>query len=234
MIDRLLFGQELEYLDDLDLSQMTEEQKQAFQKMLDEEPYKFYSLWRDPDAAQRHYEGDDFTTTPASELYIRIGALRSAGAPNSVIEYWKKVLETRNRPNDVYAKSKTPRTKPVTDRLAHVEAFCDYLNDYWNIEDKGPAIEDLHNPLADHWEDVMNAALGLQDNEPLHGADVRHYQDAPDGVPNGCEIVEAKFYTHGATFDLQEINEIAQCDGFEILPTGDTFTIKFFFFGCYE
>lgn len=224
------------YLDDLDPETMTEEQKQAFQKMLAEDPYKFYSMWRDPDAAQIKVEGENFQTTPATVLYTQIGALKAAGAPDNVIDYWRQVLETSGRPNDVFAQGKTPRTKPVPEKLAKVEAFCQYLDEFWNIEDAGPAITDLNNPLADHWADVMNKALGFdQSEEPLHGVDIRHYQDVANGhASTGREVVEAKFYTSRASFDLQELNEIAQCDGFEIQRSGIYFIVKFFFYGCYE
>lgn len=234
-LDKKLFGKKLTYLDDLDLDQMTDEQRDAFKEMLEKNPYRFYSLWRDPDAAQRRYEGDDFQTTPASELFIRIGALQAAGAPDHVLDYWQQALETKGRANDIYAEQKKPKTKPVKAKLAQVEAFCRYLEEYWNIENTGPAIADLNNPYADRWIDAMNDALGIHDDTPLHGVDVKHYRDTEDGMAaSGCEIVEAKYYVPRVSFDLQEMSEVAQCGDITVSYDGHHYIAKFCFYGCYE
>jgi hypothetical protein len=234
-LDKQLFGTKLSYLDDLDLDQMTDEQRAAFKEMLEKDPYRFYSLWRDPDAAQRRYEGDDFQTVPASEMFIRIGALKAAGAPDNVIDFWQRMLETSGRDNDIFVKAKQPKTKPVKAKLAQVEAFCRYLEEYWNIEDRGPAIADLNNPYADHWADVMNEALGIKDDTPLHGVDVKHYRDTQDGMAaSGCEVVEAVYYVPHISFDLQEMSEVAQCGDIKVFHDGHHFIAKFYFYGCYE
>lgn len=234
LLGQQLFGEKLVYLDDLDPAQMTEEHKAVLKEMLEKEPYRFYSFWRDPDAAQRRYEGDNFKTTPATELYTRIGALRAAGAPGSVVEYWKQLLETAGRPNDVFAKLKKPKDKPVPEKLAKVEEFCAYLEDYFNLEDQGPAISDLNNPYADHWDDVMNAALGIpEDDEPLHGVDVRHYKDPFNGGATSCEVVEAHFHLKHATIDLLELSNMIKANYFDITRTDDSFVVKFWCADCY-
>lgn len=195
------------YLDDLDPEQLTDEQKKALADLLENDPYAFYNLFRDPDKVQRQIEGDDFQTTPAGKLYQQIGALIMAGAPDDVKSYWQHKLETRNRPSedDLQLPAKT---QPIQDKLQQIEDFCQNLNTELNRTDdytyhpENDFVPEDH-PLSGKWQEIRMAAAG----EPLivNHADgfARHYK-ATDPVlaSMGVEIVEITITAPEVQIDL--------------------------------
>ncbi len=215
------------YLDDLNPEEFTEEQKQALIRLRDTDPYAFYNLFRDPDAAQRMVEGDDFKTTPAGELYSQIGALKMAGAPDNVREFWSKQLATYNRPelsDDMTLLP--PKTKPVQAKLDQIDEFCQYINQTLNYTDTytyDPDESDFadDSPFAAKWAAVMRVGRGAPDVVEHHFGTAKHYKDnTTAGAHMGCEIVEINLVDYPAEFDLEEIY-----DGFPH-PSGASIELK--------
>ncbi len=204
MIENLFGGK---FLDDVDPEQLTDEQKQALKHLFETDPYGFYNLWRDPDAAQRRFEGDDFQTTPASENFLQMGALYVAGAPDSVLNYWQQQLETHNRPNAEKFPI-PPKQRPIAEKLQQIDDFCTNLNVEFNRTDdyahhpENDFVPEEH-PLSGKWQAVMMSAKG----EPLvvrHcDGSARHYK-ATDPVlaASGVEIVEITITAPAVSIDL--------------------------------
>ncbi len=119
------------YLDEIDPKSMTDDQRAELNDLYERDPYAFYNLWRDPAAAQRWAEGEGFTTEPANELFQKIGALKMAGAPEHVIEFWKERLEHRNRSTEDWS-DLPPKTEPVQERLQQIDELCKYLDGLLN------------------------------------------------------------------------------------------------------
>ena len=202
------------YLDELNPDNLTDEQKKALNDLLERDPYAFYNLFKDPDAAQRKIEGDDFQTTPAGKLYTQIGALIKAGAPDNVVQYWQKKLETQGRETEDLSWFPAPKTKPDKAKLKQLDALCDYLNEALNrVDDYSYHPEDEifpeDNPLNGKWTSLMTIARG----EPLvahrHYGSAKHYRAIdPPLAAGGVEIVEVELmFDKEAVIDIQTLIE---------------------------
>lgn len=228
------------YLDDIDPEQLTDEQKQALIDLRDRDPYAFYNLWRDPDEAQRRFEGDDFITTPASELYKQIGALKMAGAPENVVQYWQDTLEKKNRETEDTS-AYPPKVNPIQDKLDQIEKLCERLHEVLNHDETytyDPDEDDvfLETPWASKWQAVMRVARGEPLNYERHHGYVRHYKDSDSiGASMGCEIVEIVLNDFPAEFDLDELYaNYIHPSGADIDVIEAGVRIKLEFYNCYE
>lgn len=237
------------YLDDLDPSELTDEQKEEFRKMFNEDPYHFYNLWRDPDAAQRYFEGDDFKTTPASEVYLKLGALQMAGAPQAVIDSWADVLKHKGRQTDD-AEQLPPKTRPVESRLTQIDCLCRHINEEFNctIDNVTPVEGDFPDevPFAAKWQQVMNLAMGKPEVSERHDVVAKHYK-ATDTTRAyyGVEILEINIIAESADIDLGDCfddvlsndapaQEPIHPDGVRVERHDQYVTLYFEYFNCYE
>lgn len=233
------------YLDDLDPSELTDEQKEEFRRMFEEDPYHFYNLWRDPDAAQRYFEGGDFQTTPAREVYLKLGALKIAGAPQGVIDYWADILKNRGRPTEDTS-ALPPKTKPVQEYLDQIDTLCRHINESLNcvIDNVTPDPDDFPDevPIAHKWQQIMNKAMGAPDIDEQHNGTARHYK-ATDALSAhvGVEILEVNILTTDAEIDLSDVFDDFFDERDVILPntvrvkrSDQCVTLYFEYYGCYE
>ena len=240
------------YLDDLDPNELTDEQKQALTDLLKNDPYAFYNLFKDPDAAQRNIEGSGFKTTPAGELYKQIGALRAAGAPDHVIEYWQNVLETRNRESAKTSIVSLPaKTKPIPEKLSQIDAFCTNIDSVLNyVEDNivsKDAEVDENFPWDAKWVKLMNIAKGDPAVTVYNKGTVKHYPSTDEAEANaGVEIVEITLVGPEVNIDL-DAYKVDPVDGFDtflpdhiqpsgmkVIRTDEATIIQLAFYNCYE
>ena len=239
------------YLDDLDPSELTEEQKEEFQKMFEEDPYHFYNLWRDPDAAQRYFEGDDFKTTPASEVYLKLGALKMAGAPEGVIDFWSQLLKNKGRPTEDNS-DLPPKTKPIPEKLAQIDRLCRNINLYLNetVDNVTPDPNDFPDevPIAFKWHQIMNRAMGSPAIEEHHDGVARHYPATDAAAAHmGVEILEVTVFgkkvsidlgnfldLDADTIDLNQTGEDIWPNGVDVERRSDRTILYFTYFNVYE
>lgn len=228
------------YLDDLNLADLTDDQREELAKLYESDPYYFYSLWRDPAQAQIWAEGEGFKTTPVNDLFAKTGALRLAGAPEHVIEYWRDVLEHHNRDSEDKSLF-PPKTKPVPERLQQIEELVKYLDSLLNYTEDNltPDNEDFPDdvPFAGKWLKLMNRVMGDLVTEH-HDGTVRHYKETEDCVDAnmGVEVVEVVL-NPGADvkIDIDEwANDYIKPSACEISGDETGTLIKFLFFDCYE
>lgn len=232
-----------QYLDDLDPRLVTDEQRQAMRELYERDPYSFYALWRDPTQAQIWAEGEGFKTTPADELYAKIGSLRLARAPEVVIDSWKETLVNHNRPTEDWS-DMPPKTKPIKEKLDQIDELCKYLDGLMNWvennmepDEPEPDFPDIV-PFAGKWHRLMQRAVGnLIVNH--HNGTVRHYKETEDGVEAnmGVEIVEIILEDDGKlSLDLEEwANDYIKPEGANISKAEDGKTkIILKFYDCYK
>lgn len=239
------------YLDDLNPEDLTDEQKEEFRKMFEEDPYHFYNLWRDPDAAQRYFEGDDFKTTPASEVYLKLAALKTAGAPQDVVDAWSDTLKNKGRPSEKVDPNFLPKTKPIVWKLEQIDTLCRHINEDLNytVDNVTPDPDDFPDvlPFATKWHQIMNKAMGAPDIEEHHDGSAKHYKATDStGAAFGVEILEIKLAAPKADINLEDCFDNPFLEEGEesppsVYPSGMTVerndqitTIKLEYFNCYE
>lgn len=236
------------YLDDLDPETFTEEEKQTLIDLLAKDPYAFYGLWRDPNAAQRFIEGDHFQTTQVDELYTKIGALRLAGAPDYIVRWWQQVLENKGRRPNKNLLGLTARTKVIPDKMHQIENFCKHIDEDLNYV-RTNRTDDLTDdfpeelPFAQKWQNIMSAACGEPPVVEIHKGTVRHYKaDDPVEAASGTEIVEITITGRDLEIDMESYaddaidvieNHISPY-AMQVKHYGDTVTILLKFYDIYE
>ena len=232
----------LKYLDDIDPKSLTDEQRAQLNELYQSDPYGFYNLWRNPEQVQRWAEGDDFKTEPANDYFQKVGALRLAGAPEHVIDFWKEVLEHRNRPTEDTS-AFPPATEPEPEKLRRIEELCEYLNGQlnWVEDNREPTEPEMESdfpdelPIAGRWQRLMKRAVGNIVTEH-HDGTVTHFKSEDAVQANmGVEVVEVILEPEAKLdLDLEDWdNNYIKPEACTISGIGTKTKIRFEFYHCY-
>lgn len=133
-----------------------------------------------------------------------LDALRQAGAPDTVIQYWQQAFETKGR-----AKlAKVPKVIPH--KMAQIETFCREIDSNLNhvIDNINPDPDDFDEniPFAGKWLGVINMAAGEPPIKVCHNGMVRHYIASEDNILGADEVVEVTVFS-SAMIDLEVFDD---------------------------
>ena len=223
------------YLDEIDPKSLTDEQREKLRELYETDPYAFYNLWRDPAQAQIWAEGEGFKTEPADDLFQKIGALRLADAPEHVVEFWKDVLEHRNRDEDTSLLP--PKTKPIPERLQQIDELCEHLDSVLNWVENNLEPDDPEEDFPGRWTRLMQRSVGNLVTEH-HDGTVRHYKETDDVVQAnmGVEVVEILLEPEAKLeIDLEDwVNNFIKPESCVISGTRNGTEIRLEYYHCYE
>lgn len=216
--------------DDIDFSALSDEQRQEILQLWRDDRYGFYARWDNPAEVQekmvqwQRETEPQYEETPVDKEFEIIGALKAAGAPQTVIDYY---IGQFNDMSDKYANARP------NEKHDKVVAVFDEIFDDLNWDEEGlPEYSDtgLDFPYHPKWVDIVDGTYFLMADGVKHRVSMKHYRK----WRSNQEIIEMLPTENDLSFLCLDIFKTLPPDEVNVQCVDGKPVLKLIYWECYD